>query len=387
VPLTNLTGSLAFVSFGVGLDDTFIIMHRYNRTDPRMDTVERIRETMESIGLSIFITTLTTVIAFGLGTLSAIPAIYWLCWYAWPTILIDFLYQITYFIALLALDERRIQENRRDCCFCQTASTRKPIDKRESPPEEEKEEEWDDIAIEETAHAPCDSDDHDITESRFVKAYTDFLLRPRVKIAVIAIFLVFLGICMYFATLLKQEFKAEEIVPTDSYVRGFLHGVNEFSEQVIMVGAYFRNVDQSDKNIQLQMLDYITKLSSLPQINETTPFCWVRDFQEIGQQNELIAASLSNLSFSQQLDFALSVPAIKEVYGSDIVRNSDGNITASRCWFFMKNLDMQDVQDQTAMLLDQRAISLGHPANEGKSEFSFFSFDLWYIIWVRSPPR
>ena len=298
--------------------------------------------------------------------------------------LIDFLYQITFFVALVVLDERRIQENRKDCFMTVAVTAPKRINKRESPVEEEKEEERDDLAIDEPAPGPSDGDNHQIKVSRYVKAYADFLLRPRVKVAVIAIFLVYLAVAMYFGTMLKQEFKAEEIVPTDSYVRGFLRGVHEYSEQVIIVGAYFRNVDQSDNDTQLQMLDYLAKLGSLPQINETTPFCWVRDFKEIKKQNEMAASLLGNLTFNQQIDFALSIPAIKEVYGSDIVRDIDGNITASRCWFFVKNLDMQDVQDQTAMLLAQRAISLAHPANKGKAKFSFFSFDLWYIIWVRS---
>ncbi len=38
------------------------------------------------------------------------------------TIVIDFLYQITFFVALIVIDERRIKNNRRDCCVCITAN-------------------------------------------------------------------------------------------------------------------------------------------------------------------------------------------------------------------------------------------------------------------------
>ena len=64
--------SLAFVIFGVGLDDTFIITGEYSRTDAVKDPVKRVEETMEVVGLSIFVTTLTTTMAFGLGSLSAV---------------------------------------------------------------------------------------------------------------------------------------------------------------------------------------------------------------------------------------------------------------------------------------------------------------------------
>ena len=385
VPLTNLTGSLAFVVFGVGLDDTFIIMGHFSRTDPRKDPVDRVCETMEVVGLSIFVTTLTTMLAFGLGTMSAVPAIRWLCLYALPTIFIDFLFQITFFIALVVLDERRIRANRRDCLFCITVQRGKPTNHGHSlddDPTKVKEqadtqggdaedfESWD-IAIPPKSYA-----------ERFMAYYADILLLPKVKVAVILCFTIFLGFAMYSATLLEQEFKAEEIVPQDSYVKGFLHGVNEYSVQVITVGAYFRDVDQSDSNMQEQMLDYISELANLDQIGEEPPFCWVRDFQEIRNQNSDMTSVLENLTFAQQVDVALSIPAIKEVYGSDIVRDDDsGNIRASRCWLFMKNLDMQSVQAQTEMLLDQRAISMNQTVNAGRARFAFFSFDIWYIIW------
>jgi hypothetical protein len=38
--------------------------------------------------------------------------------YAFPTILIDFIYQVTLFIAILVLDERRIKDQREDICIC-----------------------------------------------------------------------------------------------------------------------------------------------------------------------------------------------------------------------------------------------------------------------------
>ncbi|CAB9512413.1 Pick C1-like protein 1 [Seminavis robusta] len=386
VPLTNLTGSLAFVVFGVGLDDTFIIMGHYNRTDPRKSPVERVEETMEVVGLSIFVTTVTTMMAFGLGTLSAVPAINWLCWYAWPTILIDFLYQITFYIALVILDEERIMANRRDCLVCITVPPRKQMDTQKSAPsEEEKEEECDEL---EPDSLSGQDEEEEVAQTgktyqeRFMESYAKFLLRPKVKIAVIAAFLIYFGIALYFATLLEQEFKPQEIVPGDSYVKGFLNGVNQYSKQVIIVGAYFRNVDQSNSTTQDSMREYIEKLGNLSQINEQPPFCWVRDFQEIQKNYAAMAETLQELPFSEQLDFALSIPAIKEVYGSDIVVDAEsGNITASRCWLFMKHLDLQDVEEQTKMLLDQRRLSRDQLENQGTSEFAFFSFDIWYIIW------
>ena len=51
---------------GVGLDDTFIITSAFSRTRQGKSIEERIRDTMEDVGLSITVTTVTTAFAFGL---------------------------------------------------------------------------------------------------------------------------------------------------------------------------------------------------------------------------------------------------------------------------------------------------------------------------------
>jgi Niemann-Pick C1 protein len=61
-------------------------------------------------------------LAFSLGCLSAVPGVFWLCLYAAPIIVFIFLYQLTFFVACIVLDERRIQQNRRDCCICIVAA-------------------------------------------------------------------------------------------------------------------------------------------------------------------------------------------------------------------------------------------------------------------------
>jgi Niemann-Pick C1 protein len=81
VPFTSMTQILPFVLFGIGLDDAFIISGEYARTDTKKSAVERVHDTIDEVGVSIFVTTLTSVTAFALGTTSTIPAVYWLCQY------------------------------------------------------------------------------------------------------------------------------------------------------------------------------------------------------------------------------------------------------------------------------------------------------------------
>lgn len=71
--------ALLYIVFGIGLDDAFIIFSSYARTDPSLSPVDRIRKTMKDVGISIFMTTATTEVAFVMGLISPLPAIRWLC--------------------------------------------------------------------------------------------------------------------------------------------------------------------------------------------------------------------------------------------------------------------------------------------------------------------
>lgn len=76
--------------------------------------------------LSITYTTLTDVAAFGLGCTSTLPAVSYFCAYAAVAVAADFLYQVTFFVAVLAIDERRTEAGVRSCCCspCCTSNDR-----------------------------------------------------------------------------------------------------------------------------------------------------------------------------------------------------------------------------------------------------------------------
>jgi Patched family len=82
LPFTSMTSILPFVVFGIGLDDTFVIVGAHLRTDPTLEPIQRVQETMEQVGLSNLLTTITTLIASAMGFVTSnIPAIQYLCFY------------------------------------------------------------------------------------------------------------------------------------------------------------------------------------------------------------------------------------------------------------------------------------------------------------------
>lgn len=118
-------------------------------------------------------------------------------------IFIDFIYQITLFCAFIALDEERVQSNRRDCCFCLKYNE-----------EENSDEGSDDYEVPIAGEPDTDTATKSSADEKTVKRslperamsrYADFLLQPFVKAIVLVMFGAFFGACTYSATLLTQE--------------------------------------------------------------------------------------------------------------------------------------------------------------------------------------
>lgn len=98
---------LPYLILGLGLDDTFVILGQYHRTDFTLSVPERLADTLERAGSSIFVTTFTDFFAFLLGLFTKLPGIRDFSAYAAIAVFFDFAYQITFFVAFLVLEARR----------------------------------------------------------------------------------------------------------------------------------------------------------------------------------------------------------------------------------------------------------------------------------------
>jgi Niemann-Pick C1 protein len=355
VPFTSLTPLLPFIMFGVGLDDAFIISGAYARTDHTKSAVERIDDTMKDIGSTILLTTLTSTLAFALGCISSIPAVRYLVIYAFPTIMIDFLFQITFFVALIVIDQRRVEDNRRDCCFCCTAK---------------------DVSDAPTLDLSGKSEKH--FADRLMIRYADFLLKPVVKWTVIVLFAGMLGFFSWRTSQLTQFFDFTTVIPSDSYIQPWWDTYNDLYEaNGVRSSAYFRDVDFSDPSIQDQMESYVQELGNMPAAGEGEPFSfWLRDFRVFVEDQQLDA-----MTFEEQVQLFLADPIQFDAHGEDIVLNADGVMTASRALIRLDNVDENDVLEVVDALELQRGISESQPINQGLDDWAFFLFSEDFYIW------
>jgi Niemann-Pick C1 protein len=91
--------------------------------------------------------------------------------------------------------------------------------------------------------------------------------------------------------------------------------------------------------------------------------------------------SLAQLDFNDQVDAFLADPVYGDLHRDNIVRDEAGTITTSRCVVNMDNVDLEDVNLQIDALEDQRKVTKVQPINQGKKDWSFFTYDGVYNIW------
>lgn len=192
-----------FLVLAVGADNIFIFVLEYQRL-PRMPGEQReahIGRTLGSVAPSMLLCSLSEAICFFLGALTPMPAVRTFALTSGLAIILDFLLQMTAFVALLSLDSKRQEASRPDvlCCF----STRK------LPPPKEKE---------------------GLLLRFFRKIYVPFLLHRFIRPVVMLLFLTLFGANLYLMCNINVGLDQELALPKDSYLIDYFLFLNRYLE-------------------------------------------------------------------------------------------------------------------------------------------------------------
>jgi Niemann-Pick C1 protein len=110
VPLTMISAEVVpFLVLAIGVDNMFLISRAERSVPAHITDMElRVAYAMKEIGPSIFTAALCEGLAFFIGMLTAVPALWSFCLVAGLSVFADFILQITLFLAALTLDGKRI---------------------------------------------------------------------------------------------------------------------------------------------------------------------------------------------------------------------------------------------------------------------------------------
>lgn len=199
---------IPFLVLAVGVDNIFILVQNYQRDVRKRDETleQQIARIVGKVGPSMLLTSTSESLAFGLGALTPMPAVRLFSLYAAMAVFIDFLLQITCFVALMTLDCKRERGQRLDLLCCIRTSI---------PNEEELQEEEENLT---------ESNEHQSAKNSgflfrlFKNYYAEFLdldiVRPLVIIVFALIFFTGVSLAPKVSVGLDQKLS----MPKDSYV-------------------------------------------------------------------------------------------------------------------------------------------------------------------------
>ena len=114
---------IPFLVLAVGVDNIFLIVHEFERVNvshPDEEIDERVAKALGRMGPSILLSASTETVAFAMGAFVGMPAVKNFAAYAAGAVFINALLQVTMFVSVLALNQRRVESLRTDCFPCIT---------------------------------------------------------------------------------------------------------------------------------------------------------------------------------------------------------------------------------------------------------------------------
>ncbi|KAH7511464.1 hypothetical protein JRO89_XSUnG0200700 [Xanthoceras sorbifolium] len=109
---------IPFLVLAVGVDNMCILVHAVKRQPLELPLEGRISNALVEVGPSITLASLSEILAFAVGSFIPMPACRVFSMFAALAILLDFLLQVTAFVALIVFDCLRAEDNRIDCFPC-----------------------------------------------------------------------------------------------------------------------------------------------------------------------------------------------------------------------------------------------------------------------------
>uniref|UniRef100_A0A8C6RZ73 NPC1 like intracellular cholesterol transporter 1 n=1 Tax=Nannospalax galili TaxID=1026970 RepID=A0A8C6RZ73_NANGA len=192
-----------FLVLAVGADNIFIFVLEYQRMprNPGEQREAHIGRVLGSVAPSMLLCSLSETICFFLGALTRMPAVRTFALTSGLAITLDFLLQMTAFVALFSLDSKRQEASRPDILCCLTSGKQPPFDQKEG-----------------------------LLLRFFRKIYAPFLLHRWIRPVVLLLFVALFGANLYFMCNISVGLDQELALPKDSYLINYFLFLNQYFE-------------------------------------------------------------------------------------------------------------------------------------------------------------
>ncbi|UYV60769.1 daf-6 [Cordylochernes scorpioides] len=339
---------------GIGLDDTFVLMAAWRRTDPSLPLEKRIEQTYNHAGVSITITSLTNMTSFLLGATSPFHATNILCLNAAVSVMLTYLYQLCFFGGCLVLFGQAEERN------LHSITMRKTIPKSLAR-HHGKLYQMLCTGGRDSAHPNHPDDNQPHVAMVFFRDHLGGLLsHPVGKTFTLILFGLYLGGGCYGCTRIREGQNMDQIFGIGTYANQFaLKDMEYFYDYLMRYQVIIDHpLNYADPSIQRDIAKSFDVLESLPfASNSTLNDSWLKQYLKfINSPSASYIRWNYNLTNEQDFIYCLRTfffkhPLAKD-YQSDVIFNKNfTKIIASRLFYQIQGItDVLDARDATMKL-------------------------------------
>ncbi|RXN09265.1 patched domain-containing 3-like protein [Labeo rohita] len=365
MPFAMTVATAPFLILGVGVDDMFIMISCWQKTEVDKAFELRLAETYKEAGVSITITTLTDVLAFYIGLLTPFRSVQSFCMYTSTALLFCYIFNITFFGACLAFNGRRERSNRhwltcmrvpeasgdgKGCCVggAFDENTRKEFE------------------------MPVDS--------FFKNYYGPFLTRVWVKVLVCLIYAGYLAVSIYGCFQIQEGLDLKHLAADGSYVGDYYDNEDEFfsdfgpNVMLVIKDEHFQYWNPTARKSLDSCLEHFQNLTMADP--DIPPISWLHVYVQFGLN--------AGFDVDDEAQFKSHLTAFLNYSGfSQDVNFTNNHIHASR--MFVQTVDIRTAIDEKNMLNAFREIAgecgkLQTPVDLIVYHPAFIYFDQYAVI-------
>ena len=241
---------LPFIMIGLGIDDMFVIVESWYNLDEsekkKNSIEENIALTLKESGVAITVTSITDICAFSIGCVTILPGLKAFCLTCAIGIAAVYLLQVSWFVAWLRIDQKRIDSQRNGVLPCIVHKGKENH-----------------------------SDIQDLNDQRLswknIGKYTFKCYGSLIDSKIYAVFVIFatiglLSVGLYGTLNIRQEYNEVNMIPPDTYLRKWFDNVKEDYKELGQHVKLFTGPINS--TIELKKLDrLLTEFKDLKERN------------------------------------------------------------------------------------------------------------------------
>ncbi|KAJ8679532.1 hypothetical protein QAD02_015319 [Eretmocerus hayati] len=370
-----------FLMIGIGIDDTFVMLAAWRRTNILDPVPQRMANTLSEAAVSITITSVTDMVSFFIGVVSPFPSVQIFCIYSGFAVVFTFLFHLTFFAGCVAISGYCEQKNLHSVVCCPV----KPLSKSAHRS-------WLYRTFCTGGVDPDDPDNPiDNPEHGCMSWFRDYLAwalnQPLIKLLIIIIFGIYLAGAFYGLTNIKEGLDRRKLSKEDSYSITFYNREDDYFReypyrvQVLISGHY----DYSDPMIQAQVenltrsLEACKYISSEPMYTES----WLRSFLNYVAPGDEVFSDDKTYNIANETQFVETLKndflTPSSSFSLDVQFDESGDhIIGSR--MLIQAVNVSGTNQEKEMVRELRQICHDSPLNATVFHPYFVFFDQFELV-------